>query len=114
MHIYCVESSLIRSSLPSLLIPPSPPLVPISSIKEVREGRSTETFKAVTSRTIPPENVCFSIIYTVGNKFRNLDLAAYTESDKKAWVSGIRALLKSKGNECAVNPQYSRQICATQ
>ncbi len=79
-----------------------PATVPIGCIKEVREGQNTDTFKASSTTNIPPEN-CFSLIYTVGSKFRNLDLAAYTESDKKAWVSGIRALIKSKG-ECMRAP----------
>ena len=71
--------------------------VPLSTIKEVRLGCNTETFK-VAAKHAPEEN-SFSIIYTVGNKFKNLDLSAYSEADKNAWVGALGMLVKNKGTE---------------
>ena len=63
----------------------------------MREGRKTETFKAVTNPKPQEEDLCFSIIYTVGKQHKNVDLAAYSEGDRTAWVEGLRALLRHKG-----------------
>lgn len=66
-------------------------------IKEVRGGRATESFKAATTQNTPGEELCFSIIYTAGSKFKNVDLAAYTEKDRDAWISSINYLIKQNG-----------------
>ena len=68
--------------------------VPLANVKEIREGRKTATFKASTAVNLSDDKLCFSVIYTVGNKFVNLDLVAYSAEDKEAWVSSLRGLLR--------------------
>ena len=69
--------------------------VSVSSITEVRVGRNTDTFKI--SNSTHQEEVCFSIIYIEGKDSKNLDLVAGTEEDRKAWVEGLRALVREEG-----------------
>ena len=98
--------------------------VSVSSITEVRVGRNTDTFKI--SNSTHQEEVCFSIIYIEGKDSKNLDLVAGTEEDRKAWVEGLRALVREEGKrerrlfykgrlECdACTSRYLRYTCRAQ
>lgn len=82
-------------SLPPLPFPPSSLPVAIKQIKEIRRGRSTETFKA--ARDNSEQDKCFSIVYLDGGKHVNLDLVALSHSDAEAWVTGLGTLIKEMG-----------------
>ena len=69
------------------------PTVAVSSITEIRAGRSTDSFKV--SKDTHPEDVCFSIIYQdASHNPKTLDLAALTVADRTAWVEGLKAILR--------------------
>ncbi|XP_071944807.1 uncharacterized protein [Antedon mediterranea] len=65
--------------------------IAVDSIKEVREGQNTDSFK----RSLVNENVnsacCFSIIY--GNGLETVDLVANTIQEACIWIQGVRFLL---------------------
>ncbi len=65
----------------------------------MRTGRSTDSFKAHVSAESYPEDQCFSVVYVVGGKFRNLDLVAVSSYDAAAWVDGLKALVADEGKE---------------
>jgi len=69
--------------------------VAVASIKEVRPGRGTDSFKA--SKDTHSEDVCFSIIYLVGTVYKTLDLAAVTVADRTAWFQSLTLLIKQSG-----------------
>ena len=69
--------------------------VAIKQIKEIRRGRSTETFKVARDRS--EQDKCFSIVYLDGGKHANLDLVALSQSDAEAWVTGLGTLIKEMG-----------------
>ena len=71
------------------------PIVNVSVITEVRNGKNTDSFKASNSTHTP--ELCFSIIYIDGKDSKALDLVAMTEEDKKAWVEGLKALIREEG-----------------
>jgi len=68
----------------------------MSSIKEVRPGRGTETFKASSAQGLGPDEQCFSIIYRSGTKTVNVDLAAFSVPVRNAWVDAIKNLMKGR------------------
>ena len=70
--------------------------VSVSSITEVRRGRNTDSFKISTSAS-QPEDLCFSVIYIDGKDTKILDLVAVSEEDRKAWVEGLKALIREEG-----------------
>ena len=76
--------------------------VSIKQVKEVRSGRSTDSFKL--ARGEYPDERCFSVIYVEGNKFKTLDLVAMSDIDANAWVLGLKMLVKeeSKSYDCQV------------
>ena len=69
--------------------------VNVSVITEVRGGKSTDSFKISNSTHSP--DLCFSIIYIDGKDSKTLDLAAMTEEERKAWVEGLKALIREEG-----------------
>ena len=69
--------------------------VNVSVITEVRGGKSTDSFKISNSTHSP--DLCFSIIYIDGKDSKTLDLVAMTEEDRKAWVEGLKALVREEG-----------------
>lgn len=71
--------------------------VSVKVITEVRSGRNTDSFKICNSTH--PEELCFSIIYIDGKDTRTLDLVAMTENDRKAWVEGLKALVREEGEK---------------
>ena len=70
-------------------------LVPVSAIKEVREGAATDALSQ-TSLQYSTEN-CFSLIY--GDGFKSVDLVAQTKEECMHWVVGVRYLLVNQGNK---------------
>ena len=73
-----------------------PTAVAVKQIKEVRAGRSTDSFKLARGNF--PEERCFSVIYVEGNKFKTLDLVALSPADAHAWVLGLKMLVKEEGD----------------
>ena len=69
----------------------------MKQIQEVRQGRSTDTFKAATNAASYAEEKCFSVVYLEGGKHRSLDLVALSRSDAEAWVAGLGTLVKEMG-----------------
>lgn len=70
--------------------------VNVSSVTEVRGGRNTDSFK-ISSSANQPEELCFSVIYIDGKDTKMLDLVAVSEEDRKAWVEGLKALIREEG-----------------
>ena len=66
--------------------------VSIASIKEVREGSTTDAFTQCPD--IYLESQCFSIIH--GDDFSTLDLVFPTPEDFLHWTVGLRYLLAKK------------------
>ena len=66
--------------------------VPLSSIKEIRSGKNTETFREIERDNIP-EDCAFSVIH--GEDFMALDLVANNPDEANIWITGLRCLLDS-------------------
>ena len=69
----------------------------MKQIQEVRQGRSTDTFKVATNAASYAEEKCFSVVYLEGGKHRSLDLVALSRSDAEAWVAGLGTLVREMG-----------------
>ena len=69
--------------------------VAVKQVQEVREGRSTDSFKqfGVEFR----DDCCFSVIYLDGGKHKTLDLVALNPLDARAWAQGLRSLARQEG-----------------
>lgn len=67
----------------------------ISTLKEIRLGKNTETFRNIVSDLIS-EDCAFSIIH--GENYESLDLVALSADVANIWVSGLRYLI-SRGNQ---------------
>ncbi|XP_060785474.1 inactive phospholipase C-like protein 1 isoform X2 [Neoarius graeffei] len=67
----------------------------ISSIREVRTGKSTETFLHNGSSDQLAEEAAFSIIH--GDEYQSLDLVALSSDVANIWVTGLRYLLSHPG-----------------
>lgn len=67
-------------------------LVPIASIREVREGPATDAFTQCPE--VYAESRCFSIIH--GEDFSTLDLVFPTQEESLHWTVGLRYLLAKK------------------
>lgn len=63
--------------------------VPITSIREVRVGSTTDAFTQCPE--VYAEDRCFSIIH--GDEFSTLDLVFPTQEDTIHWIVGLRYLL---------------------
>ncbi|XP_077997508.1 1-phosphatidylinositol 4,5-bisphosphate phosphodiesterase delta-4-like isoform X2 [Glandiceps talaboti] len=70
---------------------PSESRVNIEDIKEVRTGKSTDTFRSASVKKFGDAQ-CFSLIVGVNNE--TVDLVANSEEDALQWVNGIRHLKK--------------------
>ena len=82
-------------------------LVPMASIKEVREGSTTDAFTQCPDAY--KEGWCFSIIH--GNDFSTLDLVFSTEEEFLHWTVGLRYLLaKKSGMDNASFDQLTTQF----
>ena len=63
--------------------------VPVTSLKEVRRGQNTETFRK-HGKAFDPDH-SFSVIY--GDEYASLDLVAGTDDEANIWIEGLMWLL---------------------
>ncbi|XP_021428249.2 inactive phospholipase C-like protein 2 isoform X1 [Oncorhynchus mykiss] len=87
---------LLESSLQALRWEPSKKesdkaRIAVSSIREVRTGRNTETFRTNSIYDQISEDCAFSIIY--GETYEALDLVANSAEVANVWVTGLRYLI---------------------
>uniref|UniRef100_A0A671NFN5 Phosphoinositide phospholipase C n=1 Tax=Sinocyclocheilus anshuiensis TaxID=1608454 RepID=A0A671NFN5_9TELE len=68
----------------------------ISAIREVRTGKSTETFLYNGPSDHLAEEAAFSIIH--GDEYQSLDLVALSADVANIWVTGLRYLLSHPGS----------------
>uniref|UniRef100_A0A673MLG8 Phosphoinositide phospholipase C n=1 Tax=Sinocyclocheilus rhinocerous TaxID=307959 RepID=A0A673MLG8_9TELE len=68
----------------------------ISAIREVRTGKSTETFLHNGPSDHLAEEAAFSIIH--GDEYQSLDLVALSADVANIWVTGLRYLLSHPGS----------------
>ncbi|KAM3596552.1 uncharacterized protein V6R79_016473 [Siganus canaliculatus] len=66
--------------------------ISLASIREVRTGRNTETFRTSGVYEQISEDCAFSIIY--GEMYESLDLVAYSAEVANIWVTGLRYLMQ--------------------
>ncbi|XP_040908959.1 inactive phospholipase C-like protein 2 isoform X2 [Toxotes jaculatrix] len=66
--------------------------ISLPSIREVRTGRNTETFRTSGVYEQISEDCAFSIIY--GDVYENLDLVANSAEVANIWVTGLRYLMQ--------------------
>ncbi|XP_034016211.1 inactive phospholipase C-like protein 2 [Thalassophryne amazonica] len=66
--------------------------ISLSSIREVRTGRNTETFRTSGVYEQISEDCTFSIIY--GETYESLDLVANSAEVANIWVTGLRYLMQ--------------------
>uniref|UniRef100_A0A8C9YZ19 Phosphoinositide phospholipase C n=1 Tax=Sander lucioperca TaxID=283035 RepID=A0A8C9YZ19_SANLU len=66
--------------------------ISLASIREVRTGRNTETFRTSGVYEQISEDCAFSIIY--GEMFESLDLVANSAEVANIWVTGLRYLMQ--------------------
>ncbi|XP_076857773.1 inactive phospholipase C-like protein 1 isoform X2 [Brachyhypopomus gauderio] len=67
----------------------------ISAIREVRTGKSTETFLHNGPSDVLAEEAAFSIIH--GDEYQSLDLVALSADVANIWVTGLRYLVSHPG-----------------
>ncbi len=65
--------------------------IDVKSIKEVRTGKNTDTFRTNGSSDHISEDCAFSIIY--GENYESLDLVANSADVANIWVTGLRYLI---------------------
>ncbi|KAK6324110.1 hypothetical protein J4Q44_G00064490 [Coregonus suidteri] len=65
--------------------------IAVPSIREVRTGRNTETFRTNGVYDQISEDCAFSVIY--GETYEALDLVAYSAEVANVWVTGLRYLI---------------------
>lgn len=68
----------------------------ISAIREVRTGKSTETFLHNGPSDHLAEEAAFSVIH--GDEYQSLDLVALSADVANIWVTGLRYLLSHPGS----------------
>ena len=69
--------------------------VAIKQVQEVREGKSTDSFKQHGEAF--RDDCSFSVIYLDRGKYKTLDLVALNPLDAKAWAQGLRTLAHQEG-----------------
>ena len=65
--------------------------IDVKSIKEVRTGKNTDTFRTNGTYDQISEDCAFSIIY--GENYESLDLVANSADVANIWVTGLRYLI---------------------
>ncbi|TNN33903.1 Inactive phospholipase C-like protein 2 [Liparis tanakae] len=65
--------------------------IDVKSIKEVRTGKNTDTFRTNGTYDQISEDCAFSIIF--GENYESLDLVAHTADVANIWVTGLRYLI---------------------
>ncbi|GFS09388.1 phosphoinositide phospholipase C, partial [Elysia marginata] len=69
------------------------PSVAVSSIKEVRQGKTTDALRSKEIAGIYPNECAFSIIF--GEEFESMDLIASTPDEANIWTTGLTCLLNA-------------------
>ncbi|CAL1548204.1 unnamed protein product [Lymnaea stagnalis] len=74
--------------------------IAVSSIKEVRQGKTTEALRSKEIVGIYPDECAFSIIF--GEEFESMDLIANTPDEANIWISGLTCLLNAntRSSDC--------------
>ncbi|KAK2168135.1 hypothetical protein LSH36_20g09029 [Paralvinella palmiformis] len=84
--------------------------IPLTDIREVREGPNTDLFSKAEKHFKLEPSLCFSLIH--GEKYETLDLVADDELTCKSWVIALRHLLKILSQTDLVTQQkvWMRQL----
>ncbi|NP_001191617.1 phospholipase C [Aplysia californica] len=67
--------------------------IAVSSIKEVRQGKTTEALRSKEIIGVYPDECAFSIIF--GEEFEAMDLIASTPDEANIWTTGLTCLLNA-------------------
>lgn len=70
----------------------------MSSIKEVRQGKTTDALRNKEIAGMYPDECAFSIIF--GDDFESLDLIANTPDEANIWVTGMMCLVNANTKQC--------------
>ncbi|MFT7815776.1 inactive phospholipase C-like protein 1 isoform X1 [Arapaima gigas] len=70
----------------------------ISAIREVRTGKSTDTFRHHGPAEQLPDEAAFSVIY--GDEYQSLDLVALSPDVANIWVTGLRYMVSHPAPYC--------------
>ena len=70
----------------------------MSSIKEVRQGKTTDALRNKEIAGMYPDECAFSIIF--GDDFESLDLIANTPDEANIWVTGLMCLVNANTKQC--------------
>ncbi|XP_064601802.1 inactive phospholipase C-like protein 2 [Liolophura sinensis] len=81
--------------------------ISISSIKEVRIGKTTEALKNKEIAGVYPDECAFSIIF--GDTYDSMDLIATTPDEANIWVSGLTCLLNAS-NKLKKSPDGTDEL----
>uniref|UniRef100_A0A6P8JAS0 Phosphoinositide phospholipase C n=1 Tax=Actinia tenebrosa TaxID=6105 RepID=A0A6P8JAS0_ACTTE len=85
--------------------------IPISAIKEVREGNMSDAFSQCNE--VFPEDRCFSIIH--GDSFVALDIISLSREESMHWLIGLRYLMAKHLGLCpGVDEHMQRQMARDQ
>ncbi|XP_071494075.1 uncharacterized protein [Diadema antillarum] len=77
--------------------------VNINSIREIREGAHTDTFKRHLASTGHQPAHCFSVIH--GTSWESLDIVASSLEEAQSWIRGLRHLLERAQEETEKSDQ---------
>ncbi|AWP21838.1 putative inactive phospholipase C-like protein 2 [Scophthalmus maximus] len=85
--------------------------ISLASMREVRTGRNTETFRTSGVYEQISEDCAFSIIY--GDVYENLDLVANSAEVANIWVTGLRYLMQygKHALDMLASSQDSLRLC---
>ena len=74
--------------------------VAVNTIKEARQGKTTDALRNKEIAGVYPDECAFSIIF--GEEFESMDLIANTPDEANIWVTGLTCLINanSKSNNC--------------
>ncbi|KAK6191256.1 hypothetical protein SNE40_002991 [Patella caerulea] len=65
----------------------------VASVKEVRQGKTTDALRNKEIAGIYPDECAFSIIF--GEEFESMDLIANTADEANIWVTGLTCLINA-------------------
>ncbi|KAL8614073.1 hypothetical protein ACOMHN_026290 [Nucella lapillus] len=82
-------------------------IVAVSSIKEVRQGKTTDALRNKEIAGMYPNECAFSIIF--GDEFESLDLIANTPDEANIWVTGMTCLVNANMKQTAANSMEGNQ-----
>ncbi|XP_071795751.1 inactive phospholipase C-like protein 2 isoform X2 [Asterias amurensis] len=108
-RIFCLSEELSEIRWHPTSKKPDKARIVIESVKEVRVGKNTETFRQRESTAEFPEECSFSVIF--GDNYETLDLVANSPDEANIWVTGLSYLIggnKSKSPEAIEQKQDMR------